>query len=265
MEGYSVRQLCGFSGHSRAKINRIRDYWLARPPEEVFDYARYKYLIFDGTYFHQDGCLISLMDAVSQKTISSLYERREGYKSVYPWFWRLKQRKLQPLAITMDGEKSVMRAIGQVWPGTKIQRCLYHIQREGMRWLRSFPKTLAGQELRKLLATLCRIDSRKARDEFIFSYARWVEKHGDFVLSLPRKDVASKDLRKAMALIHNGLDDMFHFLNDTNIPKTTNTLESYYSRLKSDYRRHRGMTENHKILYLKWYCYLNNNKKSNTF
>jgi transposase-like protein len=265
MENYSVRQLCELSGHSRAKLSRIKDYWLARPPEEVFDYSRSKYLIFDGTYFHKDGCLISLMDAESQKTISALYEKREGYESVYPWFRRLKELKLQPLAITMDGERSVMRAIRQVWPETQIQRCLYHIQREGMRWLRSSPKTLAGQELRRLLGTLCRINNQRERDEFIISYALWLEKHAGFVLSLSRKEVASKDLRKAMALIYNGLDDMFHFLADRNIPKTTNTLESFYSRLKSDYRRHRGLTEKHKIGYLRWYCYFKNHKSSNTF
>lgn len=265
MENYSVRQLCELSGHSRAKLSRIKDYWLARRPEEVFDYSRSKYLIFDGTYFHKDGCLISLMDAESQKTISALYEKREGYESVYPWFRRLKELKLQPLAITMDGERSVMRAIRQVWPETQIQRCLYHIQREGMRWLRSSPKTLAGQELRRLLGTLCRINNQRERDEFIISYALWLEEHAGFVLSLSRKEVASKDLRKAMALIYNGLDDMFHFLADRNIPKTTNTLESFYSRLKSDYRRHRGLTEKHKIGYLRWYCYFKNHKSSNTF
>ncbi len=67
-----------------------------------------------------------------------------------------------------------------------------------------------------------------------------------------------------MTLIYNGLDDMFHFLKERNIPKMTNTLESFYSRLKSDYRRHRGMTEKHKIPYLIWYCHFKNNKNSNT-
>ena len=158
----------------------------------------------------------------------------------------------------MDGELSVIRAINEIWPQAKIQRCLYHIQREGMRWLRTYPKTQAGTELRCLLKTPCRIRSFEERNEFIASYMAWLDRNRDFVLSLPRSEVAFKDLQRTMVLIFNALPDMFHYLNENNIPKTTNTLESFYSRLKADYRKHRGLTEKHKISYLKWYCYFKN-------
>ena len=69
-----------------------------------------------------------------------------------------------PHYIVMDGERSVMRAIDMIWPKTTIQRCLYHIQREGMRWLRTYPKTAAGRELRSLLRTLCNIKSGNERN-----------------------------------------------------------------------------------------------------
>ena len=55
---------------------------------------------------------------------------------------------------------------------------------------------------------------------------------------------------------------MFHYLKEPNIPSTTNALEGYYSPLKADYRRHRGLSQKHKIHYLKWYCFF---KNSNTF
>jgi hypothetical protein len=60
------------------------------------------------------------------------------------------------------------------------------------------------------------------------------------------------------ALISNVLPDMFHYLEEPNIPATTNTIESFYSRLKADYRKHRGLTQKHKIHYLKWYCFFKN-------
>ncbi len=198
---------------------------------------------------------------MTQKTISHIYESRESYTSVYPWFWGLEKKGLNPRFITMDGEKSVIRAIQQIWPETKIQRCLYHIQREGMRWLRTYPKTLAGRELRELLKTLGRIETWKERNTFITSYVSWLNKHEAFVRALPHSEVAYKDLKKAMRLIWNGLPDMFHYLKDRNVPKMTNMLEGFYSRLKSDYRRHRGLTEKHKIGYLKWYCYFKNQEK----
>jgi len=233
-------------------------------PHEVFDFSKYKYLIYDGTYFHKTGCFISLMDAISQKTISHIYTKKEGYRCVYPWFSSLKELGLNPLYITMDGERSVIRAINKLWPQTHIQRCLYHIQREGMRWLRTYPKTQAGKDLRCLLKTLCQINSVEGRDEFIASYVQWLDKYKNFVLSLPREQVAFKDLKKTKALIYNALPDMFYYLDDPKIPKTTNTLESFYSRLKADYRKHRGLTEQHKISYLSWYCYFKNGQCNNT-
>ena len=93
-----------------------------------------------------------------------------------------------------------MRAIHEVWPKTKIQRCLYHIQREGMRWLRTYPKTEAGRELRVLLKTLYRIQTIKEKDLFIVSYARWLGKYRDFVRALPRSEVAFKDLNEIRAV-----------------------------------------------------------------
>ena len=204
------------------------------------------------------------MNAVDQKLISNIYTKKEGYKNVHEWFSRLSQKGLDPPYITMDGERSVIRAINEIWPQTQIQRCLYHIQREGMRWLRTYPKTQAGKDLRCLLKTICRINSIEERDEFIASYTIWIDRYKDFVLSLPRTEVAFKDLKRTMTLIYHALPDMFHYLTDKNIPKTTNTLESFYSRLKSDYRQHRGLTEQHKVSYLNWYCYFKNKKFSNT-
>lgn len=246
------------SGYSRTKIADIIRYWLERSPKEEIDISRSKYVLYDGTYFHKNGCHISLMDAQSQQTLSSVYAEKEGAKSTYDWFRRLREAGLYPLYITMDGERTVMRAIQEIWPGTKIQRCLYHIQREGMRWLRTYPKTQAGRDLRGILKTLCQIDSVRAKEMFLAAYKAWLEQYREFVRSLPWKEVACKDLKRTMALLTNAMPDMFHYLQDPRIHKTTNLMESYYSRLKADYRRHRGLTEKHKISYLAWYSYFHN-------
>ena len=198
------------------------------------------------------------MNASDQKIIAHTYTVKEGFNSTYPWFLKLKDQGLRPQFITMDGEKSVIRAIKSVWPEIKIQRCLWHIQREGMRWLRTYPKTQAGRDLRYLLMTLCRTKSEKERETFVEQYQQWLKKHKKFVMSLSSKTVAFKDLKKAMTLIKNALADMFHYLKDHNVHSTTNALESFHSRLKADYRRHRGLTKQNKIRYLSWYCHFKN-------
>ena len=198
------------------------------------------------------------MNAKDQKIIAHTYTSKEGFVTTYLWFLKLKEQGLEPLYVTMDGEKSVIRAIRLVWPKIKIQRCLWHIQREGLRWLRAYPKTQAGRDLRYLLMTLCCIRSEKERKSFVKQYQQWLIKHKKFVMSLSSNTLAFKDLKKTSTLIKNALKDMFYFLKDRNIYSTTNVLESFHSRLKADYRRHRGLTEQHKIQYLTWYCYFKN-------
>ena len=263
-ESYSVRQLCQLSGYSRSKLNRIRQYWLPKLPLEEMNYSLFKYLVYDGTYFHKDGCLINLMNAPDQKIISYIYTQKEGYYNVLDWFKRLKEKGLNPQCISMDGERSVIKAIKTIWPHVKIQRCLWHIQREGMRWLRTYPKTQAGRDFRYLLSSLCAVRSLPGRDLFINSFESWLHKYEDFISSLPRTVVAFKDLKKTITLIKSALPDMFYYLSNSAIYSTTNVLESFHSRLKADYRRHRGLTRKNRINYLAWYCYLKNGLKTNT-
>ena len=167
----------------------------------------------------------------------------------------LKLRGLNPQAITLDGHKTVISAILEVWPNVLIQRCLYHIQRQGLSWLRVYPKTEAGRELRPIFNAVTSIENERDMNQFLRRYQHWNKTYRAFIKSLPRKSVANTDLKKAMALINHALPDMFYYIKDRNIASTTNPLESFYSRLKHRYRGHRGLSKQHKKSYLKWYCY----------
>jgi transposase-like protein len=252
------------SGYSKSTLARIKDYWLKRSPPKKHNYRKVKYIIYDATYFHKDGCLINIMNARGHKVIAQAYVTRESFKDAYPWFLHLKENGLNPKYATMDGERSIIRALKLAWPGIKLQRCLYHIEHEGMRWLRTYPITVAGKDLRRILRTLSSIKTIKERNYFIKSYRNWLFKYKKFVMSLPKATVAFKDLQRTIALINNALPDMFRYLNDKHIHKTTNALEGFHSRLKTDYQRHRGLTRKHRINYIQWYCYFKNNKNSNT-
>lgn len=190
------------------------------------------------------------MDANNQKIIAHHYVKKESFKEAFPWFMSLRQQGLDPLFITTDGEQSIMRAMQLVWPQTKLQRCLYHLKHEGMRWLRTYPKTEAGKELRALLSGLCLIKTIEERDIFIEGYHNWVNSYKEFVVSLPRNTVAYKDLKRTMVLINRALPDMFYYLENRHVHATTNALESFHSRLKADYQRHRGLSKKHRIQYI---------------
>ena len=202
--------------------------------------------------------MLNLMNGTNQKIIGTQYVNKESYKDAYPWFVNLKEQGLEPEFITTDGNLAIMSAMRSVWPQATLQRCLYHIQYEGMRWLRSYPKTEAGRELRDILSKLSWIKTPQEKDTFIKNYQDWLGKYRSFVSSLPRTTVAYKDLNKTVSLINNALPDMFYYLKDRNIYSTTNALEGFHSRLKAHYRRHRGISREHRISYLRWYCYFTN-------
>jgi hypothetical protein len=95
-----------------------------------------------------------------------------------------------------------------------------------MRWLRSYPRTQAGRDLRYLLKELSSIKTIKERNCFIRAYRYWLNKYKKFVLALP---------------------DMFHYLKYEFALSTTNALEGFHSRLKLDYQRHRGLQNDTKL------------------
>jgi len=206
---------------------------------------------------------MTLMDATHQMILSNLYVPKEGFYSIRKWLLGLKDRGLEPVAFTTDGERSTLRAIASIWTHTAIQRCLYHLQHEGCRWLRSYPRTTAGRELRHLLLGLIPIRSVKERDRFVLAYKHWLAKHRSFVLSLPMNIKANYDLKRTIILIRNALPNMFHYLMDPLIPSTTNALEGWHSRLKRSYRQHAGLSQRHKIQFLKWVGYFENQQKIN--
>lgn len=217
-----------------------------------------KYLAFDGTYFHKNGCLIVLFDIITKKYIYYEYVRKENYLSVLAMCQTLKANGLNSHSITVDGHPQVIRAFKEIWPDILIQRCLFHIRLQGQMWLRKYPRTEAGKALRKVLSELMNVKNNDSQNVWINKYFDWHEKYYKEILSLAKTSIAATDLRRTMSLINNALPDMFHFIKDQKIASTTNLLESYFSRLKHNYRSHRGLKEQNKIAYLKWFCYFKN-------
>ncbi len=256
-EGYAIRQLAHISGHSEFKLKGIKNYWLAHPPESIYSgkLSKSKHIVFDGTYFHKDGCLAVIIDAVTRKLLAYWYIDREHYISVMPMFKKLQGKGLIPVSATMDGHPQIIKAMQEVWPEVKIQRCLYHIKHQGTMWLRLYPKTGAGKSLKKLIGTLTIIFTSKDRDYFVDSYSKWLVGNQGYIKNLPKDSVANKDLKRAMSLIRNALPNMFHYIEDRNIPSTTNMLEGLFSHIKHHCMRHRGLSLENRESYLLWFCY----------
>jgi hypothetical protein len=259
-QGYNIRQLQKESGYSSFKLHQIKKYWLSKetPALSNINYSKIKYIIFDGTYFHKDGCLIVFIDWQTKKPFSYAYVNKENYESVYQITHELKVLGVNPKSFTLDGHPSVIRAILEVWPDTIIQRCVFHIQRQTLSWLRQYPKTQAAKELRNIVKSLGAMKTKEDMTSFLTDYQNWRNIHYEFVYTMPKFSIAFKDLKRTMTLIDNALKDMFHFVKDCKIQPTTNFIESFFKQLKYKYRGHQGLSLKHKIAYLNWYCFYKN-------
>jgi len=241
------------------KLKRIRRYWLSqKPPQELGDLSQMKYVLFDATYFGKDHCFICCMNATNQTIISSFYTKNERSDSVRIWLDLLKSKGLCPLFVTLDGETAFFIKIQAVWPKTHIQRCLYHLKRKAFKLLRKKPKLETAIELKELLKTLCGIASHEEKETFLARYDDWL---GKYKKTANIASAETPNIKKTIILIHNARPYLFTYLDDPNIHKTNNALEGFFSRLKADYWRHRGLTRKHRKSYLAWYCYHNNKLK----
>lgn len=253
-----MRQLCELSGHSNAKIWRLIEYNLKQePPGHKKPLHDYKYLILDGTFLHRPKSILAVMDAATNTIIAGEYGVSEfSIPQLYAFLQPLKCRGLTPFSCTIDGNPHVYKVLKELWPDIIIQRCLVHIQRQGLSWCRRFPKRTDAKHLRDLFKKVCDIDSHQEQNQFMLQLSRFEDRFGLDIEMQPGKGKVFSDLKRARSMLVKAVPNMFHYLDDANIPRTTNALEGYYSRLKQRYRQHRGLTRDKLYSYFSWYLYL---------
>lgn len=255
LEGYSARQLAQQSNHSKAKLYGIIGHWLKeRIPDNSENLARYRYLIFDGTFLHQRISVVALMDGETNMVITGRYGVSENSeRQLRSFFTPLITRGLNPASFTVDGSPQAIKVMRELWPRITIQRCLVHVQRQGLAWCRNYPKTANARKLRDIFLKVTRIRTKKQKDQFLEMVAEWEQKYGKDMVTLPEKGWVFSDLKRARSMLINALPYMFNYLDDIKIPFTTNGLEGYFSRLKGHYRQHRGLRKYKLESYFEWY------------
>jgi transposase-like protein len=257
VEGYSIRQLASLSGYSENTIRRIVCYWLDRPPGLCGDLRRFKYLVIDGTYLiKRKLVLVAVADPVARCLVAGAYGLKEGETRMQEFCQTLRQAGLFPTSITIDGLKQVHALLSAVWPEARIQRCLVHIQRQGLAWCRRDPRTAAVKHLRPFFCRITSITTPQQRDAFLADWQNWERRFGEPIAARPGRGKVFSDVKRARSLLHYALPDLFHYLDDSLIPTSTNWIESYFSRLKTRYRQHRGLSAQHRASYFAWYFHL---------
>lgn len=200
--------------------------------------------------------MVALMDAGSNRIITGKYDVSENSGTqLLQFFKSLIAKGLNPISFTVDGNPHAIKIIKALWPEIIIQRCLVHIQRQGLVWCRRYPKTSGARRLRDIFLRVSRIHTKKERDEFLESINKWEQKYGQFIKTQPDRGWVFSDIKRARSMLMKALPYMFNFLNDSEISFTTNSLESYFSRLKNHYRQHRGLRKKKLDSYFSWYLF----------
>lgn len=254
-EGYSVRQLSAQSGHSPNKLRQIIDHWLALEPVDTLgSLGGFSHLIFDGTFLHRPTSIACLMDAASHTVIRGRLGVHENSEPQLLGFLKpLKKRGLKPVSVTTDGSPQVIRVFRRLWPEILPQRCLVHIQRQGLVWCRQYPRRPDARALRRIFLDVMSIDTKEKQKLFLDHVRLWEEQHGVLIAARPERGRVFSDLKRARSMLLNALPNMFYYLDDPCIPKSTNGIEGYFARLKAHYRSHRGLDPGKRQNYFSWY------------
>lgn len=222
--------------------------------------------MIDGTYFTNKVCLIVYRNQSVKATLFYRISDNEWYEELLEDIQNLLLIGINIESVTCDGLSSIVKAIKKASSQTKIQRCLAHIQRETLIWLSRNPKSKAGIELRQIILRLHLIKDKNYWGYWTVELIQWYETYTDFVNHKSFKQdtgrywYTHKSVRKAFVHIRRAYPYMFQYLDNPNIPKTTNALESFFGHLKQNIELHRGLSKQHFKNYLKWYLYFKSNE-----
>jgi transposase-like protein len=257
LEGYTIKQLAKINKVSSSTVSRVINYWLKKqPPNKVKDLEEVKHVLLDGTYIkHRTGIYV-IMDGKGNRIVYGGYGISETGKHLKSLYDHLRKEGLNPLSATIDGSTQQFKFLTEVWSNLKVQRCLVHIQRQGLSWLRQKPKRIEAIELRELLLQVIYIKTREQSENFIKGFKAWENRFGPELKVSRNRGRVFSDLLRARTMIINALPYMFKYLDDPEISRTTNALEGYFGRLKQKYRQHRGLSVSKRKNFFGWYLYL---------
>lgn len=259
-------QLVSKSDYSERTLKRYFYDYLDKYPVWHINRSERVNLLIDGTYFSNKLCLVLYRDNTIKATLFYRLSDGEWEEELREDLENILKLGIIIESVTCDGLRNILKAVHKSSPSTIIQRCLAHIQREGLLWLTKHPKSEAGIELREIVKKLHLIDNRDKWGYWVVEMINWHEKYKDYINAKTYKPETNrywfthKNVRKTFIHIRRALPDMFYYLDNSRIPKTTNGLEAFFGHLKQNISIHRGLSEHYKN-YVKWYLFFKSNEK----
>lgn len=172
-----------------------------------------------------------------------------------------------PKMAVSDGSPGFAAAAKAVWPGTRIQRCTFHVANQVRRCTTLRPRLEAGIELLGLANRLKDARDAESATAWLLEYSAWCVRWEGFLKEFTVKDgkraYTHERLRKARRSLNRIARDgtLFTFVemaqeHGGEWPSTNNAVESVNARLRDMLRHHRGLPLLHRIKAIFWWCYM---------
>lgn len=267
MERQVYRYLVRDSGMSQSSIQRLFNKYLSTPPQNAIRSKSNVHLLIDGTYFSNGLCLMLYYDKDLQYVQLYRHTNKEKFKEIKEDLENLKLMGVSVYSVTCDGHKSIIKSVQKVYPGAVIQRCVVHVKRQAGSWLGKFPKLQVSKELLQISKRITGLNTTNDINDWLLHFDKWYTRNKAFInersisIDTGRMWYTHKHLRAACSHIINAIPHLFSYINDPEIPKTTNELEGYFTHLKEKLVLHKGLRFDKRKNFIKWYLYFKNQKR----
>ena len=228
-------------GLSASTIARLKDVWAdehARWQKRDLSARRYVYVWADGIYLQarledEKQCILVLIGATPEgrkELIGFTDGARESAQDWRELLLDLKRRGLEaaPKLAVADGALGFWKALGEVWPTTREQRCWVHKAANVLNKLPKSQQPKAKRALHEIWMAETKAAAETAFDAFIESYQLKYEKAADCL---------AKDRDALLAFYDFPAEHWKHL-------RTTNPIESTFATVRHRTIRAKGCLSN---------------------
>lgn len=254
-------------GEGRTFRRKTSQFWELWPMPPLIEEKR-DVLFVDGIYLSRKACVLICRD---EEHVLGWYLCRQEHSGA--WISLLK-RIAAPQIVVSDGGTGFSKALKKAWPGTRHQRCLFHVYSQVRRYTTGRPQTAAGRDLLTLAIDLLHVETKGEVDQWVDSFIHWMKKYNEFLSQMthdeygnsrPTHERLIKAQHSLMRLVKDGT--MFTYLDESLraqiglIPSTNNRLEGgVNAQLRDMLREHRGLSVERRIKAVFWWCYMHSPK-----
>jgi len=261
----TITRLSERSGYS---VRHLKSYFYSQLPKcPVWHIQRREKvnILIDGTYFSNKVCLVVYRDANIKMTLLYRLTDGERFRELKEDLRNIIRLGIEIESVTCDGAANILKAVREVCPEAILQRCTAHIAREVENWITRKPQSQAARDLLDLTKLMNRVETQPEAQLWIRAFIDWYRKYETYIEEKSVDETTGrwwythKMLHRSMTHIKRALPNMFNYSLCDNIPKTSNSIESFFGHLKDNMRVHRGLSEDHFKDFVKWYLFFNSN------